>query len=462
MTTNKWDLAIIGAGPGGYVSAIRAAQLGMKVVCIDKGESLGGTCLNVGCIPSKALLESTEKVVEATQHFADHGITVGEVSVDLDKMMARKSRIVSQLTRGVAFLFKKNGIDTLKGTARFVDGDTLIVEGEGTTRVTAERFLIATGSESATIPGVSPDGDRICTSTEALSFSEVPKRLVVIGAGVIGLELGSVWNRLGSEVTVVEYLKTVLPGADPDLSKNAARLLKRQGMKFILGAAVTGTTVKGDTCEVTIDGKDPLAADRVLVAVGRKPSSDRLDLEKAGVDTDKRGFIQVDGNYRTSSPRVHAVGDVIGGAMLAHKASDEGISCVEKMVTGYGHVNYDAVPSIVYTDPEIAWVGKTETALQDQGIPYKKGSFSFKPNGRALALGSNDGLVKVLAHAETDRVLGVHIIGPRAGDLLAEATVAMEYAASAEDLARAFHAHPTLSEALKEAALDVDDRAIHA
>jgi dihydrolipoamide dehydrogenase len=462
MTRESWDLAIIGAGPGGYVAAIRAAQLGLKTVCIEKHGTLGGTCLNVGCIPSKALLESSERFLEARNGLAEHGISAGEISFDLGAMMARKDKIVQQLTRGVAFLLKKNKVATVHGAARFVDRETVQVSGEAETQVTAERFIIATGSLPATIPGVTLDEDRVGTSTEALAFDSVPKRLVVIGAGVIGLELGSVWRRLGADVTVVEYMKTVLPGADPDLSKTAHRLFKRQGLKFVLGAKVAGVAVEGDNCKVTVEGKDPMDADRVLVAVGRRPNTDALDLAAAGVQTDDRGFVRVKGDFETSAAGIFAIGDVIGGPMLAHKASDEGIACVEKMVKGFGHVNYDAVPSIVYTSPEVAWVGKTQTDLETAGVPFKVGTFNFKANGRALALGDNNGLVKVLCHADTDRLLGVHIIGPRAGDLLAEATVAIEYAASGEDLARAFHAHPTLSESLKEAALSVDGRAIHA
>lgn len=461
MTNDTWDLAVIGAGPGGYVAAIRAAQLGMKVVCIEKDLTLGGTCLNVGCIPSKALLESSEKFIEATRHLIDHGITVGDVSFDLGKMMARKDKIVRQLTDGVAFLFKKNKISVIRGTARFLDAHSLEVKGDSPQTVSAKKYLIAAGGKPSALPGVAVDGTSVCTSTEALAFDAVPARLAVIGAGVIGLELGSVWNRLGSEVTIIEYLPTLLPGADPEIAKHATRLLKRQGLKFVFNAEVTGCHVEANSCTVDIKGQDAVVADKVLSAVGRKPDTEALGLAAAGVAADAKGFIKVDENYQTSSPGIYAVGDAIGGAMLAHKASEEGIACVEKMVTGYGHVNYEAVPCIVYTDPEIAWVGKNETELQAAAVPFKRGSFSFKPNGRALALGSNDGMVKVLAHAETDRLLGVHIIGPRAGDLLAEAVVAMEYAASSEDLARAFHAHPTLSEAIKEAALDADGRAIH-
>jgi dihydrolipoamide dehydrogenase len=445
MTEQAFDLAIIGAGPGGYVAAIRAAQLGLNVAVIEKRPALGGTCLNIGCIPSKALLESSERYAECMDGLDKHGISLSGVSVDLSKMMGRKNQIVSQLTKGVAFLFKKNKVTSIQGAARFIDAGTVEVNGDKKVGVKADKFIIATGSEAATLPGIEIDGKSLCTSTEALEFDEVPNRLVVIGAGVIGLELGSVWNRLGSEVTVLEYMPQVLPGADEEVAKTALRLFKRQGLTIALKAKVTGATVKGDVCQVTVEGKEPLEADKVLVAVGRRPNTDGLELEAAGVALTERGFIKVDENWRTSQSNIYAIGDVIGGPMLAHKASEEGVACVEKIATGYGHVNYNAVPGIVYTDPEVAWVGKTEMDLVTEGTPYKKGTANFKGNGRALALAKNDGLVKVLAHAETDRVLGIHIIGPRAGDLLAEATVAMEYAASSEDLARAFHAHPTLS-----------------
>ncbi len=462
MTDQTFDMAIIGAGPGGYVAAIRAAQLGLNVAVIEKAPALGGTCLNVGCIPSKALLESSERYAECTADLEKHGIDVDGVSLDLSRMMARKDQIVSQLTKGVAFLFKKNKVTHLPGPARFLDAETVEVQGEKRTILSAGKFLIATGSVPASLPGIALDGERIVTSTEALAFDAVPKRLVVIGAGVIGLELGSVWNRLGAEVTVLEYMPQVLPGADEEIAKTALRLFKRQGLKIMLKTEVKGAAVDNDVCRVYLEGKEPLEADRVLVAVGRKPNTADLGLDAAGVAVSEGGFIRVDDDWRTSRPNIFAVGDVIGGAMLAHKASEEGIACVERIVTGTGRVSYDTIPAIVYTDPEVAWVGQTETALVSMGVPYKKGTFNFKGNGRALALAKADGLVKVLAHAETDRVLGIHIVGPRAGDLLAEATVAMEYAASSEDIARAFHAHPTLSEALREAALAVDGRALHA
>lgn len=461
MTDNQFDLAVIGAGPGGYVAAIRASQLGLNVAVIEKLPTLGGTCLNVGCIPSKALLESSEKWVETGATLLSHGISVSNLSFDLAAMMASKTKIVDQLTSGIAFLFKKNKIKRFEGTAQFVDAHTVEVTGAEPHSVSAERFLIATGSIPMNLPGIVLDGKRVVTSTEALSFDEVPNELVVIGAGVIGLELGSVWNRLGSKVTIIEYMPQVLPGADKEVSKIAQRLLKRQGLDFVLKTRVTGVTRSNGGVEVSMADKPPIHADKVLVAVGRRPNTEGLGLDSIGVMLTAKGFIQVDGSWQTTVPGIFAVGDVIEGPMLAHKASEEAVACVEKLVTGVGHVDYDTVPGIVYTDPEIAWVGRTEETLKAEGVPYKKGGMNFKGNGRALALGKNDGLVKVLAHEETDRVLGVHIVGPRAGDLLAEATVAMAYAASSEDIARTFHAHPTLSEALKEAALGVMGRPIH-
>jgi dihydrolipoyl dehydrogenase len=461
MENRKFDLVIIGGGPGGYVAAIRASQLGFKVACVEKDPVLGGTCLNVGCIPSKALLESSEHYEVATKDLSAHGIVSKGVELNLGTMMGRKADIVDQLTKGVAFLFKKNKVDTYKGVGTITAPGVVAVNGDEPVTLEAKRILIATGSSNAGLKGVELDGERIGGSTEALSYTKVPRRLVVIGAGVIGLELGSVWRRLGSRVTVLEYMDTILPGIDGEVAKQAKRLFKKQGLQFQLGARVTGARVDGDDCLVKLEGMESVRADRVLVAVGRRPYTSGLGLERLGVEKDSQDFIKVGDDYQTSVPGLFAIGDAIGGAMLAHKASDEGIACVERMATGYGHVDYGVVPSVVYTNPEIAGVGQTEEQLKADAIPYKKGKFLFRANGRALSMNETDGFVKVMSHANTDRLLGVHIIGPRAGDLIAEAVVAMEYGASSEDLARAMHAHPSLSEVLKEAALAVDGRAIH-
>ncbi len=457
----EYDLLVIGAGPGGYVAAIRAAQLGKKVACVDKGPVLGGTCLNIGCIPSKALLESSYKYHECRTAMEAHGIKVAGVSFDLAAMMARKDAIVKTLTAGIDFLFIKNKITIFLGAARILDNHSVQVRGATLLNLRAKAILIATGSKAATIPGVEIDGTDIVSSTEALAFTCVPKRLVVVGAGAIGLELGTVWHRLGAEVTVVEYLDRVLPTADKDISKHALRLFKKQGLKFFLGTKIDRIERTNEGCRVIVAGKEPLQAEKVLMAAGRTPCTEGLGFAELGGRTDLRGFIEVDASWQTSLPGVYAIGDVIGGAMLAHKASEEGIACVERMFTGYGHVNYPAVPSIVYTHPEIASVGRTEASLREEGVPIKTGSFYFKGNGRALAIGASDGLVKIIAHRDTDRILGVHIIGLQGGDLLGEAVVAMEFAASSEDLARVCHAHPTLSEVLKEAALNIENAAIH-
>ena len=458
---DKFDLCIIGAGPGGYVAAIRAAQLGLKVACVDANKQLGGTCLRVGCIPSKALLESSERFQMATDSLAEHGVLVGEVGLDLAVMQKRKDKLVTILTKGIESLFKKHGITRFVGHGKLTAPGKVTVEGDETVELEAEHIILATGSVSASLKGVEVDGERIGTSTEALAYDEVPERLVVIGAGAIGLELGSVWSRLGSEVTVVEYLDRILPGMDDDLATEALKIFKKQGLAFHLGAKVTGAKVEGDEAIVEVEGLEPLTADKVLVAVGRRPNTTNLGLEDVGVDLDDRGRVKVDDDYVTNIKGIYAIGDLIAGPMLAHKAEEEGVACVEKLVTGYGHVNYDAVPAICYTHPEIAGVGQTEAQLKLAGTAYRKGVFPFMASGRAKALSQTDGRVKVLADAETDRILGVHIIGPHAGDQIAEATVAMEFGASSEDLARAFHAHPTLAEALKEAALAVDGRAIH-
>jgi dihydrolipoamide dehydrogenase len=459
-----FDLVVIGGGPGGYVAAIRAAQLGLQTACVELEPKLGGTCLRVGCIPSKALLESSERYADAKDGFAKLGIRVEGLSLDLGTMLEQKDQVVSTMSGGVDFLFKKNKVTRYLGQGSLVaPGKVRVQSPDGKSEeLEAKHIIVATGSKSAPLRGVEVDGERIGTSTEALSYAAVPGHLVVIGAGVIGLELGSVWLRLGAKVTVLEYLDRILPGMDSEIAREAQRMFEKQGFSFRLGCRVTGARREGDGCIVEIDGSDPVACDRVLLAVGRVPNTDGLGAEALGITLGKRGVIQVDEHFQTSVPGVYAIGDVIPGPMLAHKAEEEGIACVEHIVTGRGHVNYDAIPGVVYTHPEIASVGKTEDELKEAGIPYRKGTFPFTANGRARALHAAVGRVKVLAHEDTDRVLGVHILGPRAGDLIAEAAVSIEFGASAEDIARACHAHPTLAEALKEAALAVDKRAIHA
>jgi dihydrolipoamide dehydrogenase len=459
----KHDLVVIGSGPGGYVAAIRAAQLGLNVGCIESDPALGGTCLRIGCIPSKALLESSERYHATKEALAPHGVRVASVSLDLPVMMKRKDEIVRGLTGGVDMLFKKNKVARYTGLGRLAGPGSVVVEG-GAKPVTleAKNILIATGSKSASLRGVTLDYDRVGTSTEALAYPEVPGHLAVIGAGYIGLEMGSVWLRLGSKVTVIEYLDRILPGMDAEIATEAFRLFKRQGMEFRLGQKVTGARPDGKGAVVECEGREPLRADRVLLAVGRVPNTDGLGLEAVGIAPDERGRIPVDEHFRTGAEGVYAIGDVIGGAMLAHKASEEGVACVEWIATGYGHVNYDAIPGVVYTEPEIASVGRTEEELAAEGRAVKKGVFFFRGIARSRALGQTDGRVKILADAATDRILGAHIIGPRAGDLIAEMVAAIEFGASSEDIARICHAHPTLSEAVKEAALAVDGRAIHA
>jgi dihydrolipoamide dehydrogenase len=451
MSTTPHDLVILGAGPGGYVAAIRAAQLGLNVACVEEVPALGGTCLRIGCIPSKALLESSERFHEAKTALAAHGVKVGAVELDLATMLKRKDQVVTDLTRGVGMLFKKNKVTRYEGHGRLAGPGRVTVtgaDGAPVADLSAKHIVIATGSKPAPLKGVAYDGDRIGSSTEALAYPDVPKHLVVIGAGYIGLELGSVWLRLGAKVTVLEYLDRILPGMDTELANEAKRIFERQGMTFLLGRRVTGATVEKKEVVVESEGAEPIRCDRVLLAVGRVPNTDDLGLESVGLKTDERGRIPVDAHYAAAAG-IYAIGDVIGGAMLAHKAEEEGIACVERIATGYGHVNYDAIPGIVYTHPEIASVGRTEDELRASGVAYKKGIFLFRANGRAKALGDVDGRVKILADEATDRILGVHILGPRAGDLIAEAAVAIEFGASAEDLARSCHAHPTLAEAVK-------------
>jgi dihydrolipoamide dehydrogenase len=467
MSEPTYDLIVIGSGPGGYVAAIRAAQLGLKTACVEKYEILGGTCLNVGCIPSKALLDSSEHFEHTRRGLAAHGVQVQGVTLDLATMMARKSQVVKDLTRGVEGLFRKNKVERITGTARLVSANQVGVTGEGEPRrLSAARILIATGSKPVSLPGIPFDGRRIVHSTDALTLPEVPARLLVIGAGAIGLELGSVWHRLGADVTVLEYLDRIVAGSDAGTAKLLHRSLERQGLKFRFGVSARAASVVGDEVQVEVapaaGGEVSVeTADVVLVAVGRRPFTDGLGARELGVRFDARGRIEVDPHFQTSVPGVFAIGDVIAGPMLAHKAEEEGVACVERMAGVAGHVNYDTIPNVVYTWPELAGVGLTEEAARERGLAVKVGSFPFLANGRAKAMGEKDGQVKILADGATDRVVGAHIVGPRASDLIAELAVAMELGASAEDLARTVHAHPTLTEAVKEAALAVAGRTIH-
>ena len=461
-----YDLIVIGAGPGGYVCAIRAAQLGMKVACVEGRGALGGTCLNVGCIPSKALLHASHLYDEAGGHFAKMGI-VAEPSLDMDRMQGYRREQVKGLTDGVAFLFKKNKVDWLKGWGSLAGKGQVKVKGEdGEETHGAKHIVLAPGSVPAPLKGVEVDEERIVTSTGALELEAVPERLVVIGAGVIGLELGSVWKRLGSEVKVIEFLDQVTPGMDLEVCKQFQKILTKQGLDFTLNAAVQGVE-KGDRLTVTYEGREDgqsesVEADVVLVATGRKPYTEGLGLEEAGVTTDDRGRIEVNDRWETGAEGVYAIGDAIKGAMLAHKAEDEGVAVAEAIAGQHGHVDYRLIPSVIYTDPEVAAVGFTEEELKEEGRAYKVGKFPFLANGRAKAHFATDGFAKVLADAETDRILGVHVIGPSAGELIHEYCVAMEFGAAAEDVARTSHAHPTLSEVMREAAMACGDGAIHA
>lgn len=468
MTDSAYDLVVIGGGPGGYVAAIRAAQLGMKVACVEKRAALGGTCLNVGCIPSKALLRSSELYAEARHGLDDHGVKLGSVKLDLAAMMARKDKVVSDLTTGIAFLFKKNKVDHITGTGAIESAGVVNVTGAdgSTTRLDAKNILIATGSESTPLPGVDVDEKQIVSSTGALALPKVPKHMVVIGGGYIGLEMASVWGRLGAKITCVEFLDRITPGMDGEVSKNFQRILKKQGMTFKLGTKVTAAKKSRTGVTLTVEpangGKaEQIKCDVVLVAVGRRPYTDGLGLDAIGVNTDERGVIQIDGGFQTNVPGVYAIGDCVPGPMLAHKAEDEGVVCAEIIAGQSGHINYDAIPGIVYTWPEVASVGKTEEQLTDSGVTYKAGKFPFTANSRARASGHTDGFVKILADAASDAVLGAHIIGPDAGSLIHEIVTIMEFGGSAEDIARICHGHPTFNEAVKEAALAVDGRPIH-
>lgn len=457
------DLIVIGGGPGGYIAAFRAAQLGMNVAVVEKEPQLGGTCLRVGCIPSKALLESSELYSAVQNRLGPHGINVGNLSLDLAAMHKRKRGVVDTLAKGLDALVKKNKVTRYLGKGRLEAPGKVSVESDGsTTELSAKHIILATGSKPASLPGVTPDGGRIGTSTEALAYEEPPKKLVVIGAGYIGLELGAVWSRLGSQVLVLEYLDRILPGTDAEVANEALKIFKHQGLQFRLSMKVVGAKANKDGVQIDVEGTDPIMCDRVLLATGRIPMTDGLGLAQVGVTTDKRGRVEVNERFQTSVEGIYAIGDLIAGPMLAHKAEEEGAACAEWIATGYGHVDYAAIPSVAYTHPEIAAVGKTEEQLTEEGIPYRKGKFGFRGNGRARALAETEGFVKVLADKATDRILGVHIIGPRAGDLIAEAATAMSFGASSEDVARTCHAHPTLAEAFKEACLAVDGRSLSA
>ena len=467
VSMERFDLAIIGAGPGGYVAAIRAAQLGQRVALIEKDTALGGTCLNVGCIPSKALLESSERYHAATSEFAAHGVQVAGVTLDLATMMARKAGVVEQLTGGVAGLMKKNKVTVVRGQGALVSATKVAVKsGEGTQELEADKILLASGSVPVELADLPFDGKRVISSTEALSLSAVPEQLLVVGAGAVGLELGLVWLRLGAEVTVVELLPQIVPFADRQLARTLDRSLRAQGMNIRTHTRVSAAEVGDSGVKVTLlgpkDKTEELQVSHVLVAVGRKPCTDGLGLDAAGVALDDRGRVQVNEHLETSVPGIFAIGDLIKGPMLAHKAEEEGVAVAERLAGLPGHVNYDAIPGVVYTTPELSMVGLTEEQAKEQGLEYKLGRFTFRANGRALAAGQVEGLVKILADKATDRIIGVHILGPHASELIAEAVLAMEFSASSEDLARTVHAHPTLAEAVKEAALAVDRRAIHA
>ncbi|OFX03004.1 MAG: dihydrolipoyl dehydrogenase [Alphaproteobacteria bacterium RIFCSPHIGHO2_12_FULL_66_14] len=469
MANETFDLIVIGAGPGGYVAAIRAAQLGMKVVVVEKNATLGGTCLNVGCIPSKALLQSSHLFEETGHDLAAHGIVVGAPTLDFAQMMKRKAEVVGATTKGIEFLFKKNKIAWLQGAGRIeAAGKVSVIGSDGAVKdtVTAKSILIAAGSEVTPLPGIAIDEKKIVSSTGALELGQVPKRLVVVGAGIIGLELGSVWRRLGAEVTVVEFLDRICAGIDDEITKFFQRALAKQGLKFKLSTKVTKAETTGAGVTLTVEPSkggttETLQADVVLVAIGRRPYVAGLGLDKVGVKLTERGRIAVDAHFRTSVPGIYAIGDVIDGPMLAHKASEDGIACVETLAGQKGHVNWDLVPSVVYTQPEVAWVGKTEEQLKAAGVAYKVGKYPFTADPRSRANAATEGFVKVLSDKTTDRVLGVHIFGAEAGTMIGEAALAMEFAASAEDIGRVCHAHPTVNEALKEAALAAWEKPIH-
>jgi dihydrolipoamide dehydrogenase len=463
MADRSFDVIVIGAGPGGYVCAIRAAQLGMRVACVEMRETLGGTCLNVGCIPSKALLQSSEKFAEANHALAEHGVTVAGVALDLARMQARKGEVVKANVDGVAFLFRKNKVTWLKGRGRIAAPGKVDVAGE---TYEATHIVIATGSESMPLPGVEVDEQVIVSSTGGLALDRVPGHLVVIGGGYIGLELGSVWRRLGAQVTVVEFLDRIVPTMDGEVAKHFQRILARQGLAFRLGTKVTGARKGNAGVTLTLEpatggAAEEITADVVLVAIGRRAYTEGLGLAELGVETDERGRVRTSDGFATSVKNIWAIGDVIAGPMLAHKAEDEGVALAEMLAGQHPHVNYEAIPGVVYTWPEVAAVGATEEELKSRGAAYRSGKFPFSANGRARAMGETDGFVKILADAKTDRLLGAHILGPDAGTLIAELALAIEFGASSEDVARTSHAHPSLNEAVKEAALAAHGKPLH-
>ncbi len=463
---HNFDVIVIGGGPGGYVCAIRAAQLGLKTACIESRGTLGGTCLNIGCIPSKSLLNLSENYHKAKKDFNQQGIEIGEVKINIDKMMSTKNKSVQVLTKGVEFLFKKNKVTYIKGKGvLFSKNDVVVYNDNKKEQYITKNIVIATGSEVATLPGIKIDEKNIISSTGALSLKKIPKKLVIIGGGYIGLEMGSVWSRLGTEVTVVEYLDHITPGMDREISSEFQKILSKQGIKFKLNSKVTSVKNQNDSVIVDFVNKDSskgsLKADKVLVSIGRKPYTEGLNLSKIGVKKDSKGKIEVNEKLQTSVQNIYAIGDVIKGPMLAHKAEEEGIAVAEILAGQAGHVNYDVIPGVVYTSPEVATVGKTEEQLKSQSQSYKVGKFPFLANSRAKVNNETEGFVKILADSKTDKVLGVHIIGPHCGEMIAEMALAMEFGASAEDIARTCHAHPTHTEAIKEAALAVDKRPIH-
>ena len=465
---DNFDLVVIGGGPGGYVCAIRAAQLGLKTACVESRGALGGTCLNVGCIPSKSLLNLSENYHKAKKDFNQQGIEIAGIKLNIEKMMSNKNKSIQVLTKGVEFLFKKNKVTYIKGKGVVFSKNDVVVYGSNNSRsnIKAKNIVIATGSEVASLPGIEIDEKNIVSSTGALSFDKVPKKLAVIGGGYIGLEMGSVWSRLGSDVTVIEYLDFITPGMDREVSNEFQKILTKQGIKFKMGSKVNTVNSKGDFATISYTDiknskEEKIEVDKVLVAVGRKPYTEGLNLSKVGVKLDNKGRIEVNNKLQTSVANIYAIGDVIKGPMLAHKAEDEGIAVAEILAGQSGHVNYDVIPGVVYTSPEVATVGKTEEQLKSENRSYKVGKFPFLANSRAKVNNETDGFVKILADSKTDKVLGVHIIGPHCGDMIGEMALAMEFGASAEDIARTCHAHPTHTEAIKEAALAVDKRPIH-
>ena len=465
---DNFDLVVIGGGPGGYVCAIRAAQLGLKTACVESRGALGGTCLNVGCIPSKSLLNLSENYHKAKKDFNQQGIEIAGIKLNIEKMMSNKNKSIQVLTKGVEFLFKKNKVTYIKGKGVVFSKNDVVVYGSNNSRsnIKAKNIVIATGSEVASLPGIEIDEKNIVSSTGALSFDKVPKKLAVIGGGYIGLEMGSVWSRLGSDVTVIEYLDFITPGMDREVSNEFQKILTKQGIKFKMGSKVNTVNSKGDFVTISYTDiknskEEKIEVDKVLVAVGRKPYTEGLNLSKIGVKLDNKGRIEINNKLQTSIENIYAIGDVIKGPMLAHKAEDEGIAVAEILAGQSGHVNYDVIPGVVYTSPEVATVGKTEEQLKSENQSYKVGKFPFLANSRAKVNNETDGFVKILADSKTDKVLGVHIIGPHCGDMIAEMALAMEFGASSEDIARTCHAHPTHTEAIKEAALAVDKRPIH-